>query len=185
MVADEQEQPFYHESILLDEVVSALAPSPGKIMADGTLGGGGHSEALLEAGASVKGVDRDPEARAYASQRLVRFGDRFEAVKGCFSEMKDLARDGQWPLLDGLLLDLGVSSHQLDEGGRGFSFRFDGPLDLRMGEGDMTAAELVNTWSEDELIRIFRELGEEKSARRIAGWIVCERENRFFLNPDG
>lgn len=175
------EQPFYHESILLDEVVEYLEPAEGKMFADGTLGGGGHTEALLKAGAAVKGVDRDREARAYASERLARFGDRFEAVAGCFSEMSRFAEEGEWGGLDGILLDLGVSSHQLDAGERGFSFRFDGPLDMRMGSEGKTAADLVNTWSEADLRQIFWDLGEEKSARKIAAWIVAEREKAPFI----
>lgn len=172
--------PFYHQSILLDEVVASLQPAPGRLIADGTLGGGGHTEAFLSAGASVKGIDRDPEARAYASRRLARFGDRFEAVAGCFSEMARLSQAGNWGGLDGILLDLGVSSHQLDEGGRGFSFRFDGPLDMRMGESSVTAADLVNEWDEARLRDLFWQLGEEKSARRIASWIVKQREHAPF-----
>lgn len=174
------EQPFYHESILLDEVVHYLAPSEGGLFADGTLGGGGHTEALLRAGATVKGIDRDADARTYASERLARFGNRFEAVAGCFSEISQLAQDGNWGGLDGILLDLGVSSHQLDVGERGFSFRFDGPLDMRMGDEGRTAADLVNTWDESELRQIFWDLGEEKSARKIAAWIVQERQKAPF-----
>ncbi len=174
------DQPFYHESILLDEVVESLAPAEGRIIADGTLGGGGHTEALLKAGATVKGIDRDAEARLYASERLASFGPRFEAVAGCFSEISQLAAAGKWGSLDGILLDLGVSSHQLDAGERGFSFRFDGPLDMRMGEEGHTAADLVNTWGEAELRQIFWDLGEEKSARKIAAWIVQEREKAPF-----
>lgn len=174
------EQPFYHESILLDEVVESLAPKEGRLFADGTLGGGGHTEALLEAGASVKGIDRDLDARAYAGERLARFGDRFEAIAGCYGDMSRLAEDGGWGELDGILLDLGVSSHQLDVGERGFSFRFDGPLDMRMGNEGRTAADLVNTWGEAELRQIFWDLGEEKSARKIAAWIVQEREKVTF-----
>lgn len=174
------EQPFYHESILLTEVVEQLQPVAGKLMADGTLGGGGHTEALLEAGATVKGIDRDPEARAYASERLTRFGDRFEPVAGCFSEIPALAEAGEWGLLDGILLDLGVSSHQLDAGERGFSFRFDGPLDMRMGDEGQTAADLVNKWSEADLRQIFWDLGEEKFARKIAAWIVEARAEHSF-----
>lgn len=173
-------QGFYHESILLEEVVDFLKPSPGRLFADGTLGGGGHAEALLKKGASVKGIDRDAEARAYASERLVPFGDRFEAVAGCFGEMRELSEQGQWGPLDGILLDLGVSSHQLDEGGRGFSFRFDGPLDMRMGGEGPTAAELVNHWDEVDLRQLFWDLGEEKSSRKIAAWIVAEREKTPF-----
>ncbi len=174
------EQEFYHESILLEEVVAALAPQEGQLIVDGTLGGGGHTEALLKAGATVKGIDRDAEARHYASQRLARFGSRFEAVAGCFSEISKLAKAGNWGSLDGVLLDLGVSSHQLDAGERGFSFRFDGPLDMRMGEKGRTAADLVNTWGEAELRQLFWDLGEEKSARKIAAWIVAEREKVTF-----
>ncbi len=177
---DSSDQPFYHESILLDEVVEFLQPEAGKLLADGTLGGGGHTEALLKAGASVKGIDRDADARAYANQRLARFGDRFEAVEGCFGEMAALAQAGGWEGLDGILLDLGVSSHQLDCGERGFSFRFDGPLDMRMGGDGPTAADLVNDWSEEDLRQIFWDLGEEKSARRIAAWIVLQREKLKF-----
>jgi len=128
----------------------------------------------------VKGIDRDAEARSYASQRLSRFGDRFEAVAGRFSEMPELAQSGNWGDLDGILLDLGVSSHQLDAGERGFSFRFDGPLDMRMGDKGRTAGDLVNTWEEAELRQIFWDLGEEKFSRKIAAWIVQEREKAPF-----
>jgi 16S rRNA (cytosine1402-N4)-methyltransferase len=174
------DQEFYHESILLDEVVECLAPAPGRLIVDGTLGGGGHAEALLRAGASVKGIDRDPEARAHASRRLGVFGSRFEAVPGCFAQMPELARAGGWGKVDGILLDLGVSSHQLDEGRRGFSFRHDGPLDMRMGAEGITAADLVNGWGEGELARLFRELGEERAARKIAAWIVAARQKEMF-----
>lgn len=179
-MGDEGSLPFYHQSILLDEVVEALVPGPGKLIADGTLGGGGHTEAFLRAGATVKGIDRDPEARVHASQRLASFGHRFEAVAGCFSEMAQLSREGNWGGLDGILLDLGVSSHQLDEGGRGFSFRQDGPLDMRMGETGVTAADLVNGWDEARLRQLFWDLGEERSARKIAAWIVAARVRQPF-----
>lgn len=171
---------FYHESILLEEVVTLLEPAPGCIIVDGTLGGGGHAEALLRAGATVKGIDRDPEARDHAAQRLAGFGSRFEAVAGCFARMPELAREGRWGEVDGILLDLGVSSRQLDEARRGFSFRHDGPLDMRMGREGATAADLVNQWSEADLRRLFWELGEERAARKIAAWIVAERENEVF-----
>lgn len=179
-VSESPDQPFYHESILLDEVVEYLQPKAGKFLADGTLGGGGHTEALLKAGATVKGIDRDADARAYANERLARFGDRFEAVEGCFGDMATLAQAGGWQGLDGILLDLGVSSHQLDCGERGFSFRFDGPLDMRMGGDGPTAADLVNDWDEAELRQIFWDLGEEKFARKITAWIVSEREKVRF-----
>ena len=174
------EQEFYHQSILLDEVVQFFSPQEGQCIVDGTLGGGGHTEALLRAGARVKGIDRDPEARRYACERLSRYGDRFEAVAGRFSEIAQLAEHGKWGPLDGILLDLGVSSHQLDVGERGFSFRFDGPLDMRMGKSGRSAAELVNTRGEAELRQIFWDLGEEKAARKIAAWIVQAREKTPF-----
>ena len=103
--SESPEQPFYHESILLDEVVQFLQPVAGKLMADGTLGGGGHTEALLKAGATVKGIDRDADARAYANERLARFGDRFEAVEGRFGDIATLAEVRGWEGLDGILLD--------------------------------------------------------------------------------
>ncbi|MGJ8695856.1 MAG: 16S rRNA (cytosine(1402)-N(4))-methyltransferase RsmH [Verrucomicrobiaceae bacterium] len=178
--AENGEQQFHHDSVLLEEVVHYLAPAKGKFYIDGTLGGGGHTEALLRDGATVKGIDRDAEARAFASERLKEFGDRFEAVAGRYSEMSRIAAERGWPKADGILLDIGVSSWQIDAAKRGFSFRFDGPLDMRMGESEQTAADIVNSWSDEELAKIFRELGEEKSAWRIAQWIVSEREESPF-----
>ncbi len=177
---EEKEQEFYHLSVLKEEVVHYLAAQPGRLFIDGTLGGGGHSEALLQLGASVKGIDRDADARAYASQRLARFGDSFECVRGRFSEMADLAAMNHWGLVDGILLDLGVSSWHFDAPERGFSFRHDGPLDMRMGESELTAAELLNTSSEEDLAKMIFHLGEEKSSRKIARWIVSEREKKPF-----
>jgi 16S rRNA (cytosine1402-N4)-methyltransferase len=149
-------------------------------MIDGTLGGGGHTEAILRGNATVKGIDRDPQAREYASERLSRFGDRFEAVAGRYSEMAILAEQNGWPKADGILLDIGISSKQIDDPARGFSFQKEGPLDMRMGDSGQTAADIVNTRSDEELAKIFRELGEEKSAWRIAQWIVSERGNAPF-----
>ncbi|MEN8694785.1 MAG: 16S rRNA (cytosine(1402)-N(4))-methyltransferase RsmH [Akkermansiaceae bacterium] len=174
------DQEFYHESVLLDEVVHFLAPTSGNFFIDGTLGGGGHTEALLRRGGTVKGIDRDPQARAYASERLERFGDHFEAVAGRYSEMAELSQTHGWPKADGILLDIGVSSKQIDDPNRGFSFQKEGPLDMRMGDTGEMAADIVNSWSDEELAKIFRELGEEKSAWRIAQWIVAERENSPF-----
>ncbi|MDB4404450.1 16S rRNA (cytosine(1402)-N(4))-methyltransferase RsmH [Akkermansiaceae bacterium] len=175
-----EKTPFYHESVLLDEVVEHLAPVEGKFFIDGTLGGGGHTEALLRGNATVKGIDRDAQARAYASERLREFGDRFEAVAGRFGEMARLASENDWPKADGILLDIGVSSWQIDAAERGFSFRSDGPLDMRMGESELTAADIVNQWGEDELAKIFREFGEEKSAWRITQWIIEARVLKPF-----
>jgi 16S rRNA (cytosine1402-N4)-methyltransferase len=155
---------FEHQTVLLEEAVSILRPGAGRVIVDGTLGGGGHSEALLEAGAQVIGLDRDPRALAAATERLAKFGDRFRAVQGDFADLARLVA----PPVQGVLLDLGVSSPQLDEAERGFSFQADGPLDMRMGEDGPTAAELIESNSVFELEQILRDLGEERFAGRIA-----------------
>jgi 16S rRNA (cytosine1402-N4)-methyltransferase len=144
--------------------VDLLEPSEGRVIVDGTLGGGGHSEALLERGATVVGIDRDPSAIAAARARLARFGDRFRAVQGNFGDVASLVEGP----VDGLLLDLGVSSPQLDRAERGFSFLHDGPLDMRMGDGGETAAQLIERLSERELADLISGLGEERFARPIA-----------------
>lgn len=172
---------FRHETVLAEEVTSALQPAPGKVFLDLTLGGGGHSERLLAAGADVVGVDRDSEALAAASQRLAVFGEHFRALKGNFSCFAELCREAGVGPFDGILLDLGVSSHQLDTAERGFSFLRDGPLDMRMGRDDgVTAAELVNHAPEEELTRIFRDFGEEPQARRAAKAVVAARAKMPF-----
>ena len=134
---------FRHETVMPEEVTRALLPAPGKRFLDLTLGGGGHSERLLEAGGSVLGVDRDDAALAAAGARLAAYGSRFQAVRGNFADFGSLcAERGERPF-DGILLDLGVSSHQLDTAGRGFSFMRDGPLDMRMGRDQgVTAADI-------------------------------------------
>lgn len=156
---------FEHQTVLLEETVSILKPGAGRVIVDGTLGGGGHTEALLERGATVVGIDRDPRALGAASQRLVRFGDRFRAVKGTFGQVEALLEGEQ---VDGLLLDLGVSSPQLDEAERGFSFMKQGPLDMRMGDQGPGAAELIETTEERELAQLLKDYGEEPFARAIA-----------------
>ncbi|MBK1825384.1 16S rRNA (cytosine(1402)-N(4))-methyltransferase RsmH [Haloferula rosea] len=171
----------YHVSVLPRETREWMAASPDKFIIDGTLGGGGHSEMFLEAGARVLGVDRDPEALAHATARLERFGDRFRTWQGNFADLLDNPEVQGGEQADGLLLDLGVSSRQLDAAERGFSFRGEGPLDMRMGPAtDFTAADLVNTWSEDEIRKMLREYGEEPRARRIAAAIVKQREKAPF-----
>lgn len=167
---------FYHEPILAAEVLEAMAPVEGKQIFDGTLGGGGHSEALLENGAHVIGCDQDGEALAHAEQRLGRFGDCFLPVRGNFENMDEILSGLGIDGVDGILLDIGVSSRQLDDPERGFSFREEGPLDMRMDDrAELTAREVVNEWPEDELVRIFREFGEEKKAVRVAKAIVRAR----------
>lgn len=171
----------YHLSVLPSEVSEWMAAGEGKDVIDGTLGGGGHSETFLKAGARVLGIDRDPEALAFASKRLAAFGDRFRTWQGNFADLRDIPEVRGEKRADGLLLDLGVSSRQLDAAERGFSFRGAGPLDMRMGPAcPFDAAEVVNTWPEEELVRIFRELGEEPRARRIAATIVKRRATRRF-----
>ena len=171
----------YHAPVLLHEVVDALRPAPGKVFIDGTLGGGGHAEALLTAGAQVVGIDQDPAAIAAASLRLTRFGDGFRTIRSNFAAAGPALDALGLPRVDGVLLDLGVSSHQLDEAVRGFSFQREGPLDMRMDPGaPLTAAELVNTMSAAQLERIIRTYGEEPAAKRVALRLVRDRAVRPF-----
>jgi 16S rRNA (cytosine1402-N4)-methyltransferase len=171
----------YHLPVFPVEVAEWMQPGLGKWIIDGTLGGGGHSEIFLEAGAEVLGVDRDPEALAHARARLEPFGARFSTWEGNFSQLQNIPVIQNGERADGLLLDLGVSSRQLDSAVRGFSFMREGPLDMRMGPSSpCTAAEVVNEWSESELARIFFEFGEEPKARRIAAAIAKQRAVRSF-----
>lgn len=167
---------FNHIPVLFDEVMHWLAPSPDGVYCDGTLGGGGHAGGILEKSggtARLYGIDRDANAIAAATERLARYPG-FTALKGNFHDAKALLMEAGAPKLDGALLDLGVSSPQLDEAARGFSYHEDAPLDMRMDESQpVTAADIVNTWSEQELCRVFRDYGEEKWAARIAK-VVCE-----------
>ena len=167
---------FVHEPVLLQEVLQWMDVRPGGAYADGTLGGGGHSGAILRASegtATLFGIDRDPMAIAAASERLGGFAG-FHALRGNFHDGKALLEAAGAPLLDGVLLDLGVSSPQLDKAERGFSYHEDAPLDMRMDPSQpLTAAVVCNTFSEAELCRIIREYGEEKWAARIAH-IICE-----------
>ena len=172
---------FRHEPVMTEEILRVLRPRDGAIFLDGTLGGGGHSGALLAAGARVLAMDRDPAALEHARSRLAAFGDRFRAVHGNFADAATDSAVREAAPFDGALLDLGVSSHQLDSAERGFSFRHDGPLDMRMDPSALcTAAELVNSSTEEELARIFREFGEEPQSRRAARAIVAERERVAF-----
>lgn len=166
----------YHEAVLLAETVSRLAPAPGRVILDGTIGGGGHAAALLAAGAKVIGLDQDAEALEYAARRLAEHGDRFSLEHSSFAEAGEVLDAMGIGQIDGALLDLGVSSRHLDAAERGFSFMREGPLDMRMDtRGLTTAADLVNTLSGEELERIFRQFGEEPAARRIAARITRER----------
>lgn len=175
----------YHAPALVAPVVELLSGC--KLVLDGTLGGGGHSAALLAAGVPrVIGVDRDPDALAAASRRLadeIRDG-RFAAWRGNYSHLDAIpALDGL--LFDGILLDLGISSHQIDDAARGFSFREGAPLDMRMGnDATGTASELLNEADERELARVFRDYGDEPRAARLAREVVRRRATRPFATSD-
>jgi 16S rRNA (cytosine1402-N4)-methyltransferase len=166
---------------LRDEAVELIAPAPGKVIVDGTLGGGGHSEAFLAAGARVIGLDQDPDALAYAKQRLGSADGRFQAFHANFSELSQVLDRLGIPQIDGGFLDLGVSSWQLDTASRGFSFMKEGQLDMRMNPlASTTAADIVNNASAEQLEEIFRNFGEEPAARRIAARIAIERAGKPF-----
>ena len=170
---------FRHEPVMPVEVIRLLDIRPDGIYLDGTLGGGGHSELILKmlgADGRLIGIDRDSEALAATTSRLAKSGNCFTALQGSFADMKEILAEAGVDGIDGLLLDLGVSSHQLDSPERGFSFRNDGPLDMRMDQnsGD-SAADLINSLSVHELERVIKEYGEERWARKIAQRIVEAR----------
>src|SRR5687767_3589155 len=167
-----------HQPVLLNEILESLTQSrPGGTLADATVGLGGHSEALLEQHPEIRliGIDRDPAALERSRERLSRFGDRVTLVRGRHESLIEILKQSGIEKISGILADLGVSSMQLDDAARGFSFRFDAPLDMRMGSEGKSAADLVNTLDEFELSRILRDYGEEPMARRIARAIVHSR----------
>lgn len=170
---------FQHQPVLMNQTLNSLKLRPGGVYLDGTLGGGGHTEAILQAtepDGKVIGLDQDDEALAAASQRLKPFGERFYPIRANFAEMEQVLAAEGIAGLDGVLLDIGVSSHQLDEPDRGFSYMQDGPLDMRMDRrGSQTAADLVAELSESELANLIYRYGEEKFSRRIARRIVEQR----------
>ena len=169
-----------HRPVLLFEAVGLLAPERGGLFVDATLGPGGHSEAILEASPDTRvlGIDLDREAIRLASERLARFGTRFRAAHANFREISRIVDEAGEHGVDGILADLGVSSLQFDSPVRGFSFRHDAPLDMRMDAGGAgeTAAELLERLPEEEIARVIYEYGEERKSRRIARWIVERRE---------
>lgn len=169
----------YHRPVLLQEVLAVLQPASGKLFFDGTFGGGGHTRALLEAGAAVVASDRDPAALGEARKLFGEYGDRFSFLQSDFGTVHERLAELRLGPFDGVLLDLGVSSHQLDTPERGFSFQQDGPLDMRMDprEGP-TAAALLQSASEAQLAEWFWRLGDEPAARRIAARIVRYRAER-------
>lgn len=175
---------FAHVSVLLKEVISALAVEENGIYADGTLGGGGHTNGILSACSSAKviGIDQDTDAISAAKKRLEKYGDRFIAVHNNFSNILEVLSRLGIDKLNGAVLDLGVSSYQLDEASRGFSYMHDAPLDMRMNRSnELSAYKVVNTYTEEELTSIFYSYGEEKWSKRIAEFICKAREE----NPVG
>ena len=166
-----------HIPVLLAEVLSALQPLEGSVILDGTFGAGGYARALLEAGAArVIGLDRDAAALEAARDWAERYGERLTLVEHRFSALDAAAEGAGASKLDGIALDIGVSSMQLDEGERGFSFMRDGPLDMRMGRHGISAADLVNEAAEAALADVFFHLGEDRAARRIAKTVVAARK---------
>jgi 16S rRNA (cytosine1402-N4)-methyltransferase len=173
---------FAHTSVLIQESMGLLKPRPGECYLDGTLGGGGHAEEILlrsSPDGRVLGLDWDEDAVRAAGQRLNRFGDRLTVRQANFDQAKEILAHINWDRVDGVLLDLGVSSHQFDAAERGFSFQASAPLDMRMDRRQrLTALEIVNSFPEAEIAKIISDYGEEPRARRIAAAIATERKDR-------
>lgn len=171
-----------HVPVMLAEVLASLAPQEGATYLDATFGGGGYARAILETapGCTVFAIDRDPDAIARGAALAQRFAGRLHLIEGRFGDMLSLLRDRGITALDGVVMDLGVSSFQLDQAERGFSFRADGPLDMRMEKSGPSAAELVNSLPERDLADIIYRFGEERFARRIARAIVARRAEAPF-----
>jgi 16S rRNA (cytosine1402-N4)-methyltransferase len=175
-----------HVPVLRARIVDLLAPAldrPGAIVVDGTLGMGGHAEALLDAAPAARliGIDRDTDALALAGERLARFGTRVDLVHAVYDELPDILGRLGVDAVHAALFDLGVSSLQLDEPKRGFAYRFDAPLDMRMDQRrGVTAAEVLNTYDRADLVRILRDYGEERFAPRVASAIVTHRARQAF-----
>jgi 16S rRNA (cytosine1402-N4)-methyltransferase len=181
MVRNAGQPRSFHEPVLLGETIESLNPGPGKLFFDATVGGGGHTRRLLAAGADVVASDQDPDAISEVLRHLAEFGSRLHLVRANFLEAPHHFTALGVGAFDGILMDLGVSSHQLDTAYRGFSFQEEGPLDMRMGPNiTLRAADLVNFAPEEELIDIFRRLGEEPAARRIAAHLVRKRSGKLF-----
>jgi 16S rRNA (cytosine1402-N4)-methyltransferase len=179
--AHEMEDFIYHRPVLESEVVKLLAPRPGSLVVDGTCGGGGHTEALLTAGADVLALDQDPDAVQHVSEQVGRFGRRVAVLQANFRQANKVLDELGIHTIGGALLDLGVSSWQLENAKRGFSLVRNGPLDMRMDpRTGLTAATIVNEYSAEQLTQLFRELGEEPAARRIASLIVKMRKTTPF-----
>lgn len=169
---------FSHQPVMRDEIVDTFAEVPAGVILDATLGGGGHSDALLASrdDLTILGIDRDPEALDAALERLAEHGDRVVVYRGRFDELADAMADHDISELSGALFDLGVSSYQLDAPDRGFSYRHDGPIDMRMDpDAPWSAADIVNGYDEYRLADVLRAYGDERFARRIAAAIIAAR----------
>ncbi|NQZ14750.1 MAG: 16S rRNA (cytosine(1402)-N(4))-methyltransferase RsmH [Alphaproteobacteria bacterium] len=166
-----------HYSVMLTDVMDVLSPKDGEVYIDGTFGAGGYSRAFLQkADCTVIAIDRDPSVQETADQLRTEFGDRFVFLRGCFGDALELVRDSGFERVDGFVVDVGVSSMQIDQADRGFSFKQDGPLDMRMdSDADLTAEDIVNSYKEEDLANIIYRYGEERMSRRVAKRIVEKR----------
>ncbi len=168
--------PSDHIPVMLNEVLSTLQPLPDQLIVDGTFGAGGYSRAILEKGANVLAIDRDENAQAAGKALSLEFGKRFQFFHGEFEQMDLICKHAGFDCADGVVLDVGVSSMQIDDAQRGFSFQKDGPLDMRMGQSGLSAGDLVNKVEGKDLTRIIGILGEERHASRVSRAIVAQRD---------
>lgn len=178
---------FHHIPVLAEQVIDGLQPQQGGKFIDCTLGGGGHSSMILSSGPDVKllGLDCDDNALRAAGERLSNFGDRFKSKRLNFRDLAKLKDDPDWNQVDGILMDIGVSSHHLDEASRGFTYRENGPLDMRMDRRlKVTASMILNKESLEGLTKIFRDYGEMKEAYRLAKAVVADREKELFTHTE-
>ena len=168
-----------HYPVMLNEVLHGLNPQDGEVYVDGTFGAGGYTRAFLNAAdCTVIAIDRDPNALKAAEELAQEFGGRFIFVQGCFGDALELVNKAGFQKIDGFVLDVGVSSMQIDQADRGFSFRFDGPLDMRMAQEGVSAADIVNDTEEEPLANLIYKYGEERLSRRIAKRIVEQRAEK-------
>ena len=179
--AHEMEDFTYHRPVMAPETIELLAPRPGSLVVDATCGGGGHTEAILKAGADVLALDQDPEAIEHTREQVAHLGSRVTLRQANFRDTGKVLDELGIATIGGALLDLGVSSRQLENADRGFSIMRNGPLDMRMNPyASRTAGDIINNYSEEELTRLFREYGEEPAARRIASLLVKARKTAPF-----
>lgn len=171
-----------HAPVLLDQVLDALKPGPGDVMIDATFGAGGYTRAILKTGAEVIALDRDPTVQPHADAVADDFPGRFQLVRTPFSGLAEAFADSGKARLDGAVFDIGVSSMQLDQAERGFSFMRDGPLDMRMSDEGQTAADIVNTWDHGPMAHIFKLYGEERQSGRVASAILRRRAEQPFTH---